>query len=94
MIVVRAETKDTRLTVHGLKHRLSDKLGDAEAPVEVRRGFLGYLTTATAESAYVSPRAMERLQQSYHSRRTLKYLRDVVEANTSTCSQVFIRRTD
>ncbi|PYC46712.1 hypothetical protein DI396_13370 [Litorivita pollutaquae] len=57
MKAVRAETKDKRLTVHGLRHRVSDKLRDAGAPVEVRHGFLGHSSTAIAESTYGSPRA-------------------------------------
>jgi integrase len=57
MKAVRAETKDRRLTVHGLRHRVSDKLRDAGAPVEVRHGFLGHSSTAIAESTYGSPRA-------------------------------------
>lgn len=61
MKAVRAETKDKRLTVHGLRHRASDKLRDAGAPVEVRHGFLGHSSTAIAESTYGSPRA--RLQE-------------------------------
>ncbi|MEZ5911869.1 MAG: tyrosine-type recombinase/integrase [Paracoccaceae bacterium] len=40
MKVVRDVTPDTRFTVHGLRHRVSDKLRDAGAPVEVRHGFL------------------------------------------------------
>ncbi len=57
MKVVRAETNDKRLTVHGLRHRVSDKLRDAGTPVEVRHGFLGHSSTAIAESTYGSPRA-------------------------------------
>ncbi len=57
MKAVRAETKDKRLTVHGLRHRVSDKLRDAGAPAEVRHGFLGHSSTAIAESTYGSPRA-------------------------------------
>lgn len=57
MKAVRAETKDKRLTVHGLRHRVSDKLRDVGAPVEVRHGFLGHSSTAIAESTYGSPRA-------------------------------------
>ncbi len=57
MKAVRAETKDKRLTVHGLRHRVSDKLRDAGAPVEVRHGFLGHSSTAIAESTYGSPQA-------------------------------------
>ena len=52
MKAVRAETKDKRLTVHGLRHRVSDKLRDVGAPVEVRHGFLGHSSTAIAESTY------------------------------------------
>lgn len=57
MRTVRKETEDKRLTVHGLRHRVSDKLRDAGAPVEVRHGFLGHSSTAIAESTYGSPRA-------------------------------------
>lgn len=57
MKAIRMETKDKRLTVHGLRHRVSDKLRDAGAPVEVRHGFLGHSSTAIAESTYGSPRA-------------------------------------
>lgn len=57
MKAVRAETNDKRLTVHGLRHRVSDKLREAGAPVEVRHGFLGHSSTAIAESTYGSPRA-------------------------------------
>ncbi|WP_366523286.1 integrase [uncultured Roseobacter sp.] len=57
MKAVRAETKDKRLTVHGLRHRVSDKLRDAGAPVEVRHGFLGHSSSAIAETTYGSPRA-------------------------------------
>ncbi len=57
MKAVRTETKDRRLTVHGLRHRVSDKLRDAGAPVEVRHGFLGHSSTAIAESTYGSPKA-------------------------------------
>lgn len=57
MKAVRLETEDKRLTVHGLRHRVSDKLRDAGAPVEVRHGFLGHSSTAIAESTYGSHRA-------------------------------------
>jgi len=57
MKAIRANTKDRRLTVHGLRHRVSDQLRDAGAPVEVRHGFLGHSSTAIAESTYGSPRA-------------------------------------
>lgn len=57
MKAIRLETTDKRLTVHGLRHRVSDKLRDAGAPVEVRHGFLGHSSTAIAESTYGSPRA-------------------------------------
>ena len=60
MKAVRAETKDKRLTVHGLRHRVSDKLRDAGAPVEVRHGFLGHSSTAIAENTYGSPTARLR----------------------------------
>lgn len=54
---VRAETDDKRMTVHGLRHRVSDKLRDAGAPVEVRHGFLGHASQAIAETTYGSPKA-------------------------------------
>ena len=57
MKAVRAETKEKSLTVHGLRHRVSDKLRDAGAPVEVRHGFLGHASSAIAESTYGSPQA-------------------------------------
>lgn len=57
MKAVRAETGDKRFTVHGLRHRVSDKLRDAGAPVEVRHGFLGHSSTAVAENTYGSPKA-------------------------------------
>ncbi|WP_299960365.1 tyrosine-type recombinase/integrase [uncultured Roseobacter sp.] len=57
MKAVRNETKDKRFTVHGLRHRVSDKLRDAGAPVEVRHGFLGHSSAAIAESTYGSPEA-------------------------------------
>lgn len=57
MKVVRQETSDERLTVHGLRHRVSDKLRDAGAPVEVRHGFLGHANQAIAETTYGSPKA-------------------------------------
>lgn len=57
MKAVRSETMDKRFTVHGLRHRVSDKLRDAGAPVEVRHGFLGHSSTAIAETTYGSPQA-------------------------------------
>lgn len=57
MKAVRAETKDKSLTVHGLRHSVSNKLRDAGAPVEVRHGFLGHSSSAIAESTYGSPQA-------------------------------------
>lgn len=57
MKAVRAETDDKRLTVHGLRHRVSDKLRDAGAPVEVRHGFLGHSSATIAENTYGSPTA-------------------------------------
>ncbi|WP_298433357.1 tyrosine-type recombinase/integrase [uncultured Jannaschia sp.] len=57
MKVVRDVTPDTRFTVHGLRHRVSDKLRDAGAPVEVRYGFLGHANQAVAETTYGSPKA-------------------------------------
>lgn len=49
---LRAETKDVRFSVHGLRHRVSDKLREAGAPTEVRQGFLGHANQAIAESVY------------------------------------------
>lgn len=43
MKAVRAETIDKRLTVHGLRHRVSDNLREAGAPVEVRHGLRAHL---------------------------------------------------
>ncbi|MDQ2091057.1 tyrosine-type recombinase/integrase [Marimonas arenosa] len=57
MKAVRAETKDKKMTVHGLRHRVSDDLRDAGAPVEVRHGFLGHASQAVAETTYGSPLA-------------------------------------
>ena len=50
MEAVRAETKDKSLTVHDLRHRVTDKLRDAGAPVEVRHCFLG-VQSATLDAA-------------------------------------------
>lgn len=60
MKAVRAETDDKRFTVHGLRHRVSDRLRDAGAPVEVRHGFLGHASTAIAETTYGSREARLR----------------------------------
>ncbi|MEM9785537.1 MAG: tyrosine-type recombinase/integrase [Pseudomonadota bacterium] len=57
MKAVRAETEDKRLTVHGLRHRVSDKLREVGAPEGVRHGFLGHSSEAIAESTYGSPKA-------------------------------------
>lgn len=57
MKALRQETDDKKLTVHGLRHRVSDKLRDAGAPVEVRHGFLGHASSAIAENTYGSPQA-------------------------------------
>lgn len=64
MKAVRSETTDKRLTVHGLRHRVSDKLRDEGAPTEVRHGFLGHASQAIAESTYGSPKArLEEFQR-------------------------------
>ncbi|WP_342070558.1 site-specific integrase [Yoonia algicola] len=57
MKAVRAETQEKKFTVHGLRHRVSDKLRHAGAPEGVRHGFLGHASEAIAESTYGSPRA-------------------------------------
>lgn len=57
MKTLRLETKDKKHTVHGLRHRVSDKLRDACAPVVVRQGFLGHALEAIAENTYGSPQA-------------------------------------
>ena len=57
MKAVRNETKDKRLSVHCLRHSVSDKLRDVGAPVEVRHCFLGHSSAAIAESTYGSPEA-------------------------------------
>ena len=49
---LRQETSDSRHSVHGLRHRVSDKLREAGAPTEVRHGFLGHANEAIAESTY------------------------------------------
>ena len=49
---LREETKDKQFTVHGLRHRVSDKLREAGAPTEVRQGFLGHANQAVAETTY------------------------------------------
>ena len=49
---LRKETEDSRLGVHSLRHRVSDKLGEAGAATEVRKGFLGHANEAVAESTY------------------------------------------
>jgi integrase len=40
MKALRQETDEKKMTTHGLRHRVSDKLRDIGAPVEVRHGFL------------------------------------------------------
>lgn len=57
MKAVRQETSDKKHAVHGLRHRVSDKLRDAGAPVVVRQGFLGHALEAIAENTYGSPQA-------------------------------------
>ena len=49
---LRQETSDSRHSVHGLRHRVSDKLREAGAPTEVRHGFLGHANETIAESTY------------------------------------------
>ena len=49
---LRKETEDSRLGVHSLRHRVSDKLREAGAATEVRKGFLGHANEAVAESTY------------------------------------------
>lgn len=49
---LREETQDRRHTVHGLRHRVSDKLREAGAPTEVRHGFLGHAMQEVAENTY------------------------------------------
>lgn len=49
---LRQETSDSRHSVHGLRHRVSDKLRESGAPTEVRHGFLGHANEAIAESTY------------------------------------------
>jgi integrase len=39
-------------TAYGLRHRVSDKLREAGAPVEVRHGFLGHALQEVAENTY------------------------------------------
>ncbi|RBW61850.1 hypothetical protein DS906_04710 [Ruegeria sp. A3M17] len=52
MKAVKKNTDDKRMKVHGLRHRASDKLRDAGAPVEVRHGYLGHSAQSVAESTY------------------------------------------
>ncbi|SLN29814.1 tyrosine-type recombinase/integrase [Ruegeria meonggei] len=52
MKAVRKNTDDKRMKVHGLRHRASDKLRDAGAPVEVRHGYLGHSAQSVAENTY------------------------------------------
>jgi integrase len=54
---LRNETSDKKLTVHGLRHRVSDKLRNVGAPVVVRHGFLGHAPMTIAELTYGSPQA-------------------------------------
>ena len=49
---LRTITKDKRLSVHGLRHRVSDRLREAGSPTEVRQGFLGHANQAIAERVY------------------------------------------
>ncbi len=49
---VRKHTDDERMVVNGLRHRASDKLRDAGAPVEVRHGYLGHSAQSVAENTY------------------------------------------
>lgn len=49
---LRKETEDSRLGVHSLRHRVSDKLREAGAATEVRKGFLSHANEAVAESTY------------------------------------------
>jgi integrase len=49
---IRQETEDSRCSVHGLRHRVSDRLREAGAPTDVRHGFLGHADEAVAESTY------------------------------------------
>lgn len=71
MKAVRAETKDKKMTVHGLRHRVSDDLRDAGAPVDVRHGFLGHASQAIAETTYGSPKARLREFQKWAERASL-----------------------
>ena len=52
MKTVKGLTDDTRFTVHGLRHRASDKLREAGAPEGVRFGFLGHAHQSVAETTY------------------------------------------
>ncbi len=65
MKAVRQETDDERLTTHGLRHRITDKLRDAGAPEVVRHGFTGHAMEAVAETTYGSPMARLREFQKW-----------------------------
>ena len=49
---IRQETEDSRYSVHGLRHRVSNRLREARTPTDVRHGFLGHANEAVAESTY------------------------------------------
>ena len=49
---LRTITKEKRLSVHGLRHRVSDRLREAGSPTEVRQGFLGHANQEIAERVY------------------------------------------
>ncbi len=56
MDAIKAETKhhpdSSRFATHGLRHRVSDMLREAGAPVEVRKGFLGHANQDISENTY------------------------------------------
>ena len=49
---IRLETEDSRCSVHGLRHRVSNRLREAGTPTDIRHGFLGHANEAVAESTY------------------------------------------
>lgn len=46
------ETEGSCYSVHGLRHRVSDRLREAGAPTDVRPGFLGHANEAVSGSTY------------------------------------------